>query len=87
MKIAFYINILAGGGAERVVSVLANQLYKNGHEVLVITSYSVNGEYVLDAGVERCNLDQYSVCTNRIMRNVQRILALRRILRKKKGMF
>ena len=37
MKIAFHLNCLEHGGAERVVSNLANQFAREGHEVFVTT--------------------------------------------------
>ena len=37
MKIDFVIGSMKGGGAERVVSILANYFAENGHEVRIIT--------------------------------------------------
>lgn len=37
MKIDFVIGSMVGGGAERVVSILANYFAENGHEVRIIT--------------------------------------------------
>jgi hypothetical protein len=50
MKIAFYINILANGGAERVIANLANA-FSQSNEVLVITSFACSNEYALNKNV------------------------------------
>lgn len=39
MKLVFYIHALAGGGAERVWSVLASRLASRGHEVVLAVDY------------------------------------------------
>ena len=53
MKIVFYIGWLARGGAERVISTLANMLNKEGYSCIVVTSYMAENEYQLDEGVKR----------------------------------
>ena len=39
MRIACYVNTLSGGGAERVLSVLANGLSHRGHKVWMVNDY------------------------------------------------
>lgn len=39
MKLVFYIHALAGGGAERVWSVLASRLASRGHEIILAVDY------------------------------------------------
>jgi len=46
MKIVFVINSLYGGGAERVLTLVANELAKRGYEVVIIT-YLSNSKYTL----------------------------------------
>lgn len=56
MKVCFVMPNMSGGGAQRVVSVLANELSKRGHKVsLLITNtdvieYSLNEEIEIDVG-------------------------------------
>ena len=57
MRIICYINTLSGGGAERVMSVLANGLSRRGHIVTVVTDYSTPKEYALDVSVKRAVID------------------------------
>lgn len=83
MKVAFYINILANGGAERVVANLANALSKD-NEVIVITSFACPCEYFLEKKVKRINIESSPKNENFIFRNVRRTIGLRRILKKYK---
>ena len=41
MKILFYINTLGKGGAERVVTNLANQFADENNTIILVTSYKV----------------------------------------------
>lgn len=45
MKIAFYINAIHEGGAERVMVNLANDFVNRGDEIILITSFKDNWEY------------------------------------------
>ena len=56
MRIAFHLNCLEQGGAERVVSNLANQFAKEGNEVFVATEWYGEDEYVLDEAVHRVHV-------------------------------
>jgi GalNAc-alpha-(1->4)-GalNAc-alpha-(1->3)-diNAcBac-PP-undecaprenol alpha-1,4-N-acetyl-D-galactosaminyltransferase len=47
-KIMFTIDTMGSGGAERVISVLANQFVREGHEVLITQLYSHKCDYELD---------------------------------------
>lgn len=81
MKIAFYIsNPLNDGGAERVVTNLANTFVSKGYSVTVITPYRANIEYQVDDRVCRYYIDE-EVYSNRITRPVSRIFRLRRYLK------
>ena len=46
-KIMFHINSLGKGGAERVVSLLANEFVKNEIEVVIATEWYSDEEYEL----------------------------------------
>lgn len=51
MKILFYINVLSGGGAERVIANLSNQFANDNNEVVLVTTYATPNEYyVTDKG-------------------------------------
>lgn len=52
MKIAFTIGTLSGGGAERVVARLANQLNRNGHKVSIFLIANNKVEYTVDDNVK-----------------------------------
>lgn len=61
MKIAFHINTLTKGGAERAVTNLAQAFTEFGHEVTIITSFKNKSEYQVPKQVRRINLsDTYS---------------------------
>lgn len=57
MKIIFVIGSLAGGGAERVVSVLSNEFYNLGHQVTIITLAKDECTYTLNKGIQRLHID------------------------------
>lgn len=56
-KIFFVIASLEFGGAERVLSEIANYLAENDYEVTIITFFRGEKEYILDKSVRRINLD------------------------------
>ena len=80
-KIAFYINVLIKGGAERVMSQLANQFSEHGYEVYMITSFQDEEEYTLGDQVKRINLEKEQDFGDRIKRNIRLIFKLRRVLK------
>lgn len=55
-KIVFHLNSLEQGGAERVVSNLANQFVKEGYDVIVATEWQGENEFQLDYGVRRIHV-------------------------------
>lgn len=81
MRIAFYISHpLNDGGAERVVTNLANAFVSEGYSVTVITPYRANIEYQVDDRICRYYIDE-KVYSNRITRPISRIYRLRRYLK------
>jgi len=52
IKCVFVIRSLTGGGAERVVSVLANKMVMLGIETYIITYAKTNEDYILDCNVK-----------------------------------
>lgn len=83
MKIGFYINVIGGGGAERVVANLANQFSEDNNEVIVITSIRHEHEYLLNERVKRYNLEEKEI-TGRLKKNISRISKLRKIVKSEK---
>lgn len=55
-KIAFHLNCLEQGGAERVVTNLANQFAANGYEVLIATEWYGENEFQIDERVRRVHV-------------------------------
>lgn len=58
MKIDFLINKMSGGGAERVVSIIANYLVSKNYDVRIIT-FQGSDKYELDPSVRRIKLHNY----------------------------
>lgn len=56
-KIAFYIGSLNKGGAERVISNLAEYFYAKGYDVRMITKFIAEDEYLLSKGIPRIVAD------------------------------
>ena len=52
-RILFYINTLAGGGAERVISELANRFSDDQYDVLLVLSFPVKNEYQISCHVRK----------------------------------
>lgn len=80
MKVVFYINSLCFGGAERVVCNLATQLSESGYEVVLVTSFPTEKEYVCGSKVRRIYLGNQRICSL-IKRNLFLIKKLRRVLK------
>ena len=81
-KIMFHLNSLGKGGAERVVSLLANEFVKNGVEVIVATEWYSEEEYDLEPKVRRIHagLSEKEESAFRIAKQWIRIRNLRRVL-------
>lgn len=80
MRIALVISTLEGGGAERVVSVIANWWAAAGEEPIVVTFWPESvDQYPLDSRVERLRLDLYR--TSSVGEMIRRVRRLRRSLR------
>lgn len=85
MRILFYINVLSGGGAERVIANLSNQFANDNAEVILVTTYSTPKEYYVNDKVSRINLEfSPSTETNRIKKNISRIKRLRKVIKEHK---
>ena len=85
-KVMFHINSLGKGGAERVVSLLANEFVKDGTEVVIATEWYAEEEYDVEPKVKRIHagLSQTQEKGNRIAKQWYRIHNLRRLLQQEK---
>lgn len=85
-KILFHLNCLEQGGAERVVSNLANQFAKENYEVIVATEWQGENEFALDDRVRRIHvgLKEQDEGKNRIAKILLRVLYLRRLIKEEK---
>ena len=80
MKLLFYINILSGGGAERVVANLSNLFQEEGNNVILVNTYATSNEYEVSKNVKRIYLeDECSKTKSRFIKNIKRIKALKKL--------
>lgn len=85
-KIAFHLNCLEQGGAERVVSNLANQFAKEGYEVLLATEWYGENEFQIRKEVRRIHvgLREGDEKKSRIAQFLLRIKYLREFMKKER---
>ncbi len=76
-KMIFYINTIGYGGAERVITNLADRFCKNGYAVTLVTSYSVEKEYTYSDKINRVVLSPV-----RFKSQLERNIVLTKKLRK-----
>lgn len=55
-KIVFHLNCLEQGGAERVVTTLANYLVNDGYEVWIATEWVAENEFAIDERISRVHV-------------------------------
>ncbi len=78
----FYINAIHEGGAERVILQVAKHFAESGYKSVLVTSFVDENEYSVPDGVERISLEEKQVKQNKIQRNLRRVIALRKMLKK-----
>ena len=85
-KIVFHLNCLEHGGAERVVSNLANRFGQEGYDVIVATEWQGKEEFALNPPVRRevVGLRPGDEKKSRIAKFLLRIKYLRKFLKKEK---
>jgi len=85
-SIAFHLNCLCQGGAERVVSNLANQFAKEGYKVYVATEWYDKDEFELDPRVTRVHvgLREDDERKNRIVKFLLRVRYLKEFVKEYK---
>ncbi len=82
-KIAFHLNNLGQGGAQRVVSNLANQFAKAGYEVYIATEWFGENEFELDSRIKRVHvgLREDDAPKNRVTKYILRVKYLKKFLK------
>lgn len=83
MKVLFYINVLGGGGAERVIVNLANQFSrKDNTQVVLVASYPIDSEYFINSSVHKIYLDEDKrICKkNFCIRNLNYVKRLKKLI-------
>lgn len=85
-KLAFYIGSLNKGGAERVFVNLAEFFLQEGYEVIMVTQYQKEDEYVLADGIKRVisDITPEETSNNRITNFYRRVKKLRNIWKTEK---
>ena len=85
-KIAFHLNCLEQGGAERVVTNLANRFAEEGYQVLIATEWYGENEFQIDERVKRVHvgLREGDEKKNRLVKFWLRIKYLNRFLKEEK---
>lgn len=86
MKIAFYIDMMYRGGAQRVMSNLVDYFHNSSYEVILINDFVQNGErpsYDVPDGVKRIYLRE-NLDGNKLLKNIERITALRKVIKQEK---
>lgn len=85
LRLTLVIHSLAGGGAERVTAMMANEWSRRGRDVTLITLDAAEHDaYPLDERVERLGLDLMRESRNlwaALRNNARRIIVLRRAIR------
>lgn len=85
-KIAFHLNCLEQGGAERVVTNLANRFAREGYEVMIATEWYGENEFRIDPAVRRVHvgLREGDEQKHRLIQFLLRIRYLRKFLKEEK---
>lgn len=82
MKLAFYISCITGGGAARVMTLLANYFCNEAEDIIFVTNRKNAQEYTLDSRIRRYVLDENSrsCYAHRMLKNIMYVYSLRKIL-------
>ncbi len=80
-KLLFYINTLGFGGAERVISNLANQFSMDNFQVYLVLSFPRDREYLINKSVNKYYLEKEEIIDNFVKRNISRTKRLRELIK------
>ena len=85
-KIVFHLNCLEQGGAERVVTNLANRFAADGYQVIIATEWYGENEFQIDSKVRRVHvgLREGDEKKHRLIRFLLRVKYLKEFLKKEK---
>lgn len=85
-KIVFHLNCLEQGGAERVVSNLANRFAKEGYQVIIATEWYGENEFQIDERVRRVHvgLKEGDEKKHHLIQYLLRVKYLREFLKREK---
>lgn len=85
-RIAFHLNCLEQGGAERVVTNLAGQFAAEGYEVVIATEWFGENEFEIDGRIRRIHvgLTEKDKQKARAVQYIRRVSHLRRFLKEEK---
>ena len=85
-KIAFHLNCLEQGGAERVVTNLAHQFLVRGYEVIIATEWVGENEFQIDPGIRRVIVGptEEDKRKGRLFQIIRRVTRLREFARQEK---
>lgn len=86
-KYMFVVTSLSKGGAERVVSILASELVKQGREVVVMTYFKTTQDYAIDSRVKLLCLSGGTEDEYENIGKLQRLAWMRRTIREEKPDF
>ena len=81
MRILFYISTIKGGGAARVMVNIANGMVREGHEIVFVTNFPAEHEYILDSKISRHILEVSESRSNMLVKNFTRIKALKKVIK------
>ena len=81
----FYINMLGGGGAERVMCNLANDFSSRGYEVYLVASFPSQKEYVLSEKIPKFYLEDADRKVTFLRRNLGRVRKTKKTVQKSKA--
>lgn len=84
-KLLFYIDSIGkGGGAQRVMSSLVNELSKRRYEIILVNDIKFHGEeYDIDKSIKRYYLDRRTY-GGHVFKSIARILSLRKVVKREK---
>lgn len=85
-KIVFHLNCLEQGGAERVVTNLANKFAQEGYQVIIATEWYGENEFQIDSKVKRIHvgLREGDERKHRLVQFMLRVKYLRKFLKEEK---
>ena len=82
--IVLFIGSLSHGGAERVISFLANSFYSKGYNVIVLTTYRGKQEYPLKDGIPRVVISENTKLSGKFSKNISCIRYIRNLCKREK---